>query len=558
MENHQKRRKMKKKHEVANEKKMKIWTQSCRFSLRTRKSSKTRGNFHFFNFFFIFLSFFFIFLARGTWNPGKPWKTMENHQKQRKMKNKWSCKWKKMKIWTQSCRFSLRTRKSSKLEEIFVFFIFSSFFYHFFSFSLPVAPEIQESHEKQWKTMENHQKRRKMKKKNEVANEKNMKIWTQSCRFSLRTRKSSKTRGNFLFFFSFFYHFPCPWHLKSRKAMKNNGKPSKTKENEKQMKLQMKKNENLDSKLQILTPNQEIFKNSRKISFFFIFSSFFYHFFSFSLPVAPEIQESHEKQWKTMENHQKQRKMKKKWSCKWKKKENLDSKLQILTPNQEIFKNSRKFSFFFHFPCPWHLKSRKTMKNNEKQWKTIKNKGKWKTNEVANEKKMKIWTQSCRFSLRTRKSSKTRGNFHFFFIFLARGTWNPGKPWKTMKNNGKPSKTKENEKKMKLQLKKNWKKWKFGLKVADSHSEPGNLQKLEEIFFSFFSFIYIYIFFFYFPCPWHLKSRKAMKNNEKQWKPTKKKENEKTWSCKWKKMKLQMKKMKFDGKRWWAKMKKWR
>ena len=28
----------------------------------------------------------------------------------------------------------------------------------------------------------------------------------------------------------------------------------------------------------------------------------------------------------------------------------------------------------------------------------------------------------------------------------------------------------------------NEKKWKFGLKVADSHSEPGNLQKLEEIF----------------------------------------------------------------------------
>jgi len=42
-----------------------------------------------------------------------------------------------------------------------------------------VAPEIQESHEKQWKTMENHQKQKKMKKmklqvkKNEVANEKN-------------------------------------------------------------------------------------------------------------------------------------------------------------------------------------------------------------------------------------------------------------------------------------------------------------------------------------------------------------------------------------------------
>ena len=72
-----------------------------------------------------------------------------------------------------------------------------------------------------------------------------------------------------------------------------------------------------------------------------------------------------------------------------KKNENLDSKLQILTPNQEIFKNEEIFIFF-----------------------------------------------------------------SFFFIFLARGTWNPGKPWKTMKNNGKPSKTKENEKKMKLQMKK--------------------------------------------------------------------------------------------------------
>ena len=77
--------------------------------------------------------------------------------------------------------------------------------------------------------------------------------------------------------------------------MKNNGKPSKTKEKEKKMKSQMKKNENLDSKLQILTPNQEIFKNSRKFSFF-LNLFFFIMFFSFSLPVAPEIQESHEKQ----------------------------------------------------------------------------------------------------------------------------------------------------------------------------------------------------------------------------------------------------------------------
>ena len=77
--------------------------------------------------------------------------------------------------------------------------------------------------------------------------------------------------------------------------MKNNGKPSKTKENEKNNEVANEKKENLDSKLQILTPNQEIFKNSRKFSFFVPFFSFF-HFFSFSLPVAPEIQESHEKQ----------------------------------------------------------------------------------------------------------------------------------------------------------------------------------------------------------------------------------------------------------------------
>ena len=64
--------------------------------------------------------------------------------------------------------------------------------------------------------------------------------------------------------------------------------------------------------------------------------------------MAPEIQESHEKQSETMENHQKQRKMKE-MKLQMKKNENLDSKLQILTPNQEIFKNSRKFSFFYHF-----------------------------------------------------------------------------------------------------------------------------------------------------------------------------------------------------------------
>ena len=293
-------------------------------------------------------------------------------------------------------------------------------------------------------------------------------------KFGLKVADSHSEPGNLqkLEKIFIFFHFPCPWHLKSRKAMKNNGKPSKTKENEKKWSRKWKKNENLDSKLQILTPNQEIFKNEE----IFIFFSFFYHYFiiffsfslpvapeiqeshekqwktmenhqktkenekkmklqmekkwklglkvadshsepgnlqklekififlSFSLPVAPEIQENHEKQWKTMENHQKQRKMKKKWSCKWKKNENLDSKLQILTPNQEIFKNSRKsfFLFFFSF-----------------------------------------------FSF----------FFSFFFIFLARGTWNPGKPWKTMKNHQKQRKMKKNEvaneKKMKLQMKKN-------------------------------------------------------------------------------------------------------
>ena len=149
-----------------------------------------RGNFHFFiifyHFFFI-LSFFFIFLARGTWNPGKPWKTMKNNGKPSKTKEnekKWSCKWKKMKIWTQSCRFSLRTRKSSKTRgNVHFFFILS-----FFSFSLPVAPEIQESHENQWKTMENHQKQRKMK-KNEVANEKK---W--SCKWKKMKIKWNKWR----------------------------------------------------------------------------------------------------------------------------------------------------------------------------------------------------------------------------------------------------------------------------------------------------------------------------------------------------------------------------
>ena len=296
----------------------------------------------------------------------------------------------------------------------------------------------------------------------------------------------------------------------------------------------MKKNENLDSKLQILTPNQEIFKNSRKFSFFFFH---FFHFFSFSLPVAPEIQESHEKQWKTMENHQKQRKMKKKWSCKWKKNENLDSKLQILTPNQEIFKNSRKFSFFhfklhffiffFHFPFPWHLKSRKTMKNNEKQWKTIKNKGKWKK-----------W----KFGLKVADSHsepgnlQKQGNFHFFFFFHVFSCFfHFPCPWhlksrKAMKNNGKPSKTKENEKKK-------WsRKWK---KHENLDSKLQILTPNQEIFknsrkFSFFSFFFHFFHFFSFSLP---VAPEIQESHEKQWKTIKNKgkwkknevANEKKW-----------------------------
>ena len=129
-----------------------------------------------------------------------------------------------------------------------------------------------------------------------------------------------------------------------------------------------------------------------------------------------------------------------------KKNENLDSKLQILTLNQEIFKNPRKCSFFFIF------------------------------------------------SFQT----------SFFFIFLARGTWNPGKPWKSMKNNGKSSKTKENEK-MKLQA-----------------NEKMKLQMKKMKF-------------------------KANENNEVA--------NEKN-EVENEKMKLKMKQMKFDGKRWWTKTQK--
>ena len=257
--------------------------------------------------------------------------------------------------------------------------------------------------------------------------------------------------------------------------MENHQKQRKMK---KKWSCKCKKNENLDSKLQILTPNQEIFKNSRKFSCFY----HFFIFLSFSLPVAPEIQESHEKQWKTMENHQKQRKMKKNEVANEKKHENLDSKLQILTPNQEIFKNSRKIFISFHF-------------------------------------------LSCFFLI----------VFIIFFSFSL-----PVAPEiqesheKTMKNNGKPSKTKENEKNMKLQMKKTWK---FGLKVADSHSEPGNLQKRGNFhFFMFLSFFHFFIMFFSFSLP---VAPEIQESHEKQWKTMenhqKQRKMKKTWSCKWKK-----------------------
>ena len=243
-----------------------------------------------------------------------------------------------------------------------------------------MAPEIQESHENQWKTMENNQKQRNMK-KNEIANEKNMKIWTQSCRFSLWTRKSSKTRGNFHFFlnhffiiyFSFFYHFPCPWHLKSRKTMKINEKQWKTiKNKEKWITNEIANEKKCKFGLKVADSHSEP-GNLQKLEDIFIFLNIFYHFFNqFLFIFLARGTWNPGKPWKLMENHQKQRNMKKNEVAN-EKNENLDSKLQIPTLNQEIFKNSGKFSFFLsffnHFPCPWHLKSRKTMKINEKQWK---------------------------------------------------------------------------------------------------------------------------------------------------------------------------------------------
>lgn len=50
--------------------------------------------------------------------------------------------------------------------------------------------------------------------------------------------------------------------------------------------------------------------------------------------------------------------------------------------------------------------------------------------------------------------------FHFLFIFLACGTWNPGKPWTSTKKHVKPSETKENEEQMKIPMKNHEKQWK--------------------------------------------------------------------------------------------------
>ena len=104
--------------------------------------------------------------------------------------------------------------------------------------------------------------------------------------------------------------------------------------------------------------------NLQKLEDFFLI--FFHHvfiiFFSFSLPVAPEIQESHENQWKTMENHQKQRKMKKKWSCKWKKNEVANEKKNEVA-------NEKKWSLM--------------AKGDEQKWKKMKIK--WKKNDDEND-----------------------------------------------------------------------------------------------------------------------------------------------------------------------------
>ena len=474
----------------------------------------------------------------------------------------------------------------------FIFFSFENFKHHFFSFQTSFffilnfiffhfpcpwhlkSRKTMKNNEKQWKTIKNKGKW----KKKWSCKWKKMKIWTQSCRFSLRTRKSSKTRGNFhLFiillsffnhFLSFFFHFPCPWHLKSRKAMKNNEKQWKTIKNKgkwKKNEVANEKNENLDSKLQILIPNQEIFKNSRTFSFFHQVFLFFFIFLARGTWNTG-------KPWKTMKNNGKQSKTKeneKKWSCKWKKMKFWAQSCRFSLRTRKSSK-TRGFhfflSFFYHcfiiffsFSLPV---APEIQESHEKQWKTMENhqkQRKMKTNEVANEKK---WN----FGLKVADSHSEPGNlkkledffiffnhffYHCFIIFFSFSLpvapeiqESHEKQWKTMENHQKQRKMKKNEVA-------NEKKWKFGLKVADSHSEPGNLQKRAEIFI-FLSF------FFHCPCPWHLKSRKAMKINEKQSKTIKNKGKRKKMKLQMEKMKLQIKKMKFDGKRWWTKMKKWR
>ena len=70
----------------------------------------------------------------------------------------------------------------------------------------------------------------------------------------------------------------------------------------------------------------------------------------------------------------------------------------------------------------------------------------------------------------------------------------------------------QKQRKMKKTMKLQMKKRKFGLKVADSHSEPGNLQKLEEIFI-FCSFFFIFFIFFSFSLP---VAPEIQENHEKQ------------------------------------------
>ena len=337
-----------------------------KFGLKVADSHSEPGNLQklveifIFFIFFIFFSFFFIFLSFSFPVALKSRKTMKNngkHQKTKENEKKMKLQMKKkMKIWTQSCRFSLRTRKSSKTRGNFHFFIFFIFFFIFFSFSFPVAPEIQESHEKQWKTMENIKNKGKW--KNEVANEKK--------------NENLDSQLHFFFIFLCFLMFSIVFH--GFPGFQCHGK-GKWKENEKKWKKNEKneKNENFHEflkiswfgvricnfeskfsfffhlKLQILTPNQEIFKNSRKFSFF-------YHFFIIFFIFLARGTWNPGKPWKTMKNHQKTKEMKKKWSCKWKK-----MKLQM----------KKKWS------CKW-----KKMKFDGKRWWT-----KMKKNEDKMEKK---------------------------------------------------------------------------------------------------------------------------------------------------------------------------